>query len=54
VYDVQLYIRQFDLTNSSSYVEMLQTGLKRLGEWAVENVMIVNQTKSEAVTFTRD
>jgi hypothetical protein len=31
----------------------LQTDLNRLGEWAVENAMIINPTRSKAVHFTR-
>jgi hypothetical protein len=34
-------------------MEKLQIDLNRLGEWAVENVMIINPTKSKAVCFTR-
>jgi hypothetical protein len=34
-------------------VEKLQTDLNRLGEWVVENVMIINPTKSKAVCFTK-
>jgi len=32
---------------------MLQEVLDRLGEWAVENVMKINPSKSKAVRFTR-
>jgi hypothetical protein len=34
-------------------IEMLQTVLDRLGEWAVENAMKINPSKSKAVRFTR-
>jgi hypothetical protein len=34
-------------------MEMLQTDLKRLGEWAAENEVINNPAKSKAVCFTR-
>jgi hypothetical protein len=34
-------------------MENLQMDLNRLGEWAVENEMIINPTKSKAVCFTR-
>jgi hypothetical protein len=34
-------------------MENLQMALNRLGEWAVENVMIINRTKTKAVCFTR-
>jgi hypothetical protein len=33
-------------------IEKLQTGLDRLGEWAVESRMKRNPDKSEAVNFT--
>jgi hypothetical protein len=33
--------------------ENLQIDLDRLGEWAVENSMEINPTKSKAVSFTR-
>jgi hypothetical protein len=32
---------------------MLQKDVDRLGEWAVENVMKINPSKSKAVRFTR-
>ena len=32
----------------------MQKDLERLGEWAVENAMKVNPSKSKAVRFTRD
>ena len=32
---------------------MLQKYLDRLGEWAVENVMKINPSKSKTVRFTR-
>jgi hypothetical protein len=38
---------------SNEDVEKLQTDLNRLGEWAVENVMIINPNRSKAVCFTR-
>jgi hypothetical protein len=31
----------------------LQRDLNRLGEWAVENAMVINPSKSKAVCFTR-
>jgi hypothetical protein len=34
-------------------MEKLQIDLNRLGEWAVENAIIINPTKSKAVCFTR-
>ena len=34
-------------------MEKLQKYLDRLGEWAVENAMKINPSKSEAVRFTR-
>jgi len=34
-------------------VEKLQKSLDRLGEWAVENAMKINPSKSRAVRFTR-
>ena len=34
-------------------MEKLQKVLDRLGEWAVENVMKINPSKSKAVCFTR-
>jgi hypothetical protein len=34
-------------------MENFQIDLNRLGEWAVENAMVINPTKSEAVCFTR-
>jgi hypothetical protein len=33
-------------------MEIMQRGLDRLGEWAVENVMKINPGKSKAVRFT--
>jgi hypothetical protein len=33
--------------------EKLQIDLNRLGEWAVENAMIIDPPKSNAVCFTR-
>jgi hypothetical protein len=33
--------------------EKLQRDLNRLGEWAAENVMKINPSKSKAVRFTR-
>jgi hypothetical protein len=34
-------------------MEKWQKNVDRLGEWAVENVMKINPTKSKAVHFTR-
>jgi hypothetical protein len=34
-------------------MEILQRALDRLGEWAVENAMKINPSKSKAVRFTR-
>jgi len=34
-------------------IEMLQKDLDRLGEWAVENAMKINPSKSKAVRFMR-
>jgi hypothetical protein len=34
-------------------MEILQRDLDRLGEWAVENAMKINQSKNKAVRFTR-
>ena len=34
-------------------MEKLQKDLDRLGEWAVENVIKINLSKSKAVRFTR-
>ena len=34
-------------------MEKLQKDLDRLGEWAVENEMKINPSKSKAVRFTR-
>jgi hypothetical protein len=34
-------------------MEKLQTDLNRLGEWAVENAMVINPAKSKAVCFMR-
>jgi hypothetical protein len=34
-------------------MEKLQIGLNRVGEWAIENAMIINPAKSKAVCFTR-
>jgi hypothetical protein len=36
-----------------SDIDKLQTGLKRLGEWADENEMKINPVKSKAVRFTK-
>ena len=36
-----------------SDIDKLQTCLKRLGEWAVENEMKINPGKSKAVSFTK-
>jgi len=37
----------------SSYTDNLQTELNRLGEWAVENEMKINQGESKAVRFAK-
>jgi len=37
----------------SSDIDKLQTDLKRLGEWVVENEMKINPGKSKAVSFTK-
>ena len=37
----------------SSDIDKLQTGLSRLGEWAVENEMKVNPDKSKAVRLKK-
>jgi hypothetical protein len=34
-------------------VENLQIDLNRLGEWVIENEMIINPTKGKAVCFTK-
>jgi len=34
-------------------METIQKDLDRLGEWAVENVMKINPSKSKAIRFTR-
>ena len=34
-------------------VEILQTDLDRLGDWAEENEMKINPNKSKALSFTR-
>jgi hypothetical protein len=34
-------------------MEKLQRDLNRLGEWAVENAMVINPAKSKAVYFMR-
>ena len=34
-------------------IDKLQTDLKRIGEWAVENDMKINPSKSKAVSFTK-
>ena len=33
-------------------MDKLQKGLKGLGEWAVENVMKINQSKSKVIRYT--
>jgi hypothetical protein len=38
---------------NNKHVEKLQIHLNRLGEWAVENAMEINPTKSKAINFTR-
>ena len=37
----------------SNDIDMLQTDLNRLGEWAVENEMKINPDKNKAVSFTK-
>jgi hypothetical protein len=37
----------------NKYIENLQGDLNRLGEWAVENAMIINPGKNKAVSLTR-
>jgi len=37
----------------SSDIDKLQTGLNRLGKWAVENEMKINPDISKAVSFTK-
>jgi hypothetical protein len=37
---------------SNKEAEILRIGLNRLGEWAFENVTIINPAKSKAVCFT--
>jgi hypothetical protein len=39
--------------NNNKDIENLQVDLNRLGEWAVENELKINPTKSKAVCFTR-
>jgi hypothetical protein len=34
-------------------MENFQIDMNRLGEWALENEMIINQTKSKTVCFTK-
>jgi hypothetical protein len=34
-------------------MEILQTDLDRLGDWAVENEMKINPNKIKAISFTR-
>jgi hypothetical protein len=47
--DIYIYRK---ITNKGD-IEMLQNDLDRLGEWAVENVMKINPSKSKAARFTR-
>jgi len=37
----------------NEFIEKLQKYLDRLGEWAVENAVEINPSKSKAVRFTR-
>ena len=41
------------MNDSDIRVDTLQIDLDRMGEWAVENAMKINQGKSKAVSFTR-
>ena len=43
--------RKFEIKNED--MGKLQKDLDRLGEWAVENAMKVNPSKSKAIRFTR-
>jgi hypothetical protein len=38
---------------NNEHTENLQKDLDRLGEWAVQNLMKINPSKSKAVCFTR-
>jgi hypothetical protein len=38
---------------NNKYMEKMQIDLNRLGEWVVENAMIINRAKSKAVCSTR-
>jgi len=38
---------------NNAHTKKLQKDLDRLGEWAVENAMKINPSKSKAVRFTR-
>ena len=49
-YDDCLIYRK--ITNKGD-IEMLQKDLDKLGEWAAENAMKINPSKSKAVCFTR-
>jgi hypothetical protein len=40
-------------TINNKATKKLQIDLNRMGEWAVDNVMIINPAKSKAVCFTR-
>jgi hypothetical protein len=40
-------------TVNNKDAEKLQTYLYRLGEWTVENAMIINPTESKAVCFSK-
>jgi hypothetical protein len=46
------YIKKKKIINKED-TEKLQKDLDRLGEWAVENAMKINPSKSKAVRFTR-
>jgi len=47
--DCVIYIK---IINNAD-MEKLQKNLDRLGEWAVENAMKINPSKSKAICFTR-
>ena len=48
--DCVIYIK---IINNAD-MEKMQKGLDRLGEWAVENAMKINQSKCNEIRFTRD
>ena len=49
-----LYLRKWSLVIiNNADMEKLQKALDRLGEWAVENAMKINPSKSNAIRFTR-